>query len=158
MVEFLPPGPDGGRRFRRRTPGDRPAPLRSIPRAAIARIRPRPLRHLHRRRAEGAPPPRREAKPDRCTKLRRGVVLYRLPVIPRCGRVNRQAYHVWGMEDAGILFSQRTGGGRAAALGTTRERACLPAGSDDREHARGDGAWGSGAAGWAEPVSGLRMA
>ena len=87
-----------------------------------------------------------------------GRILYRLPVIPRCGRVNRQAYHVWGMEDAGILFSQRTGGGRAAALGTTRERACLPAGSDDREHARGDGAWGSGAAGWAEPVSGLRMA
>src|SRR6516162_6058493 len=86
------------------------------------------------------------------------LVLYRLPMIPRCGRVNRQAYHVWGMEDAGILFSQRTGGGRAAALGTTRERACLPAGSDDREHARGDGAWGSGAAGWAEPVSGLRMA
>jgi adenylate cyclase len=67
-------------------------------------------------------------------------VLYRLPVMPRCGRVNRQAYHVWGMDDAGILFSQRTGGGRAAAFGTTRERACLPAGSDDREHARGDGA------------------
>src|SRR6516162_7336585 len=47
---------------------------------------------------------------------------------------------VWGMDDAGILLSQRTGGGRVAALGTTRERACLPAGSDDREHARGDGA------------------
>src|SRR3984893_16573827 len=38
------------------------------------------------------------------------------------------------MEYPGILFSRRTGGGRAAALGTTRERACLPAGSDDREH------------------------
>ena len=67
-------------------------------------------------------------------------VLYRLPVIARYGRVNRQAYHVWGMDNAGILLSQRTGGGRAAALGTTRERACVPAGSDDREHARGDGA------------------
>src|SRR4029077_15312513 len=66
--------------------------------------------------------------------------LYRLPVMTRCGRVNRKAYHVWGMGDAGILLSQRTGGGRAAALGTIRERACLPAGSDDREHARGDGA------------------
>ena len=85
-------------------------------------------------------------------------ILYRLPVMPRCGRVNRQAYHVWGMDDAGILFSQRTGGGRAAALGTTRERSRVPAGCDDREHARGDGASGSGAAGWAEPVSGLRMA
>src|SRR4029077_64567 len=30
--------------------------------------------------------------------------LYRLPVMPRCGRVNRQAYHVWGMDDAGIFF------------------------------------------------------
>ena len=46
----------------------------------------------------------------------------------------------------------------AAARGTRRERAGLPAGSDDREHARGDGAWGGGAAGWAEPVSGLRLA
>ncbi len=68
------------------------------------------------------------------------LVLYRLPVISICGRVIRQAYHVWGVDDAGILLSQRTGGGRAAALGTTRERAGLPAGSDDREHARGDGA------------------
>ena len=34
-----------------------------------------------------------------------------------------QAYHVWGMDDAGILLSQRTGGGRAAALGATRKRA-----------------------------------
>src|SRR6516165_6934970 len=34
---------------------------------------------------------------------------------------------VWGMDDAGILLSQRTGGGRVAALGTTRERACLSA-------------------------------
>src|SRR6266404_1479230 len=67
-------------------------------------------------------------------------LLYRLPVISICGRVIRQAYHVWGMGDAGILFSQRTGGGRAAVLGTTRERAGLPAGSDDRQHARGDGA------------------
>src|SRR5205823_7925343 len=66
--------------------------------------------------------------------------LYRLPVIPRCGRVDRQAYHVWGIDNANILLSQRTGGGRAAALGPTRERACLPAGSDDREPARGDGA------------------
>src|SRR5438477_11532479 len=66
--------------------------------------------------------------------------LYRLPVIPRCGRVDKRAYHVWGMDDASILLPQRTGGGRAAALGTTRERACLPAGSDDCEHARGDGA------------------
>ena len=41
----------------------------------------------------------------------------------------------WAMP--GILFSQRTGSGRAAALGTTGERACVPAGSDDREHARG---------------------
>jgi peptide/nickel transport system substrate-binding protein len=68
------------------------------------------------------------------------AVLYRLPVIPRCGRVNRRAYHVWGRDDAGLLFSQRTGGGRVAALGTTRERACLPAGSNDCQHARGDGA------------------
>jgi hypothetical protein len=36
--------------------------------------------------------------------------------------------------------------------------ACLPAGSDDREYARGDGARGRGAAGGAEPVSGLRVA
>jgi hypothetical protein len=33
------------------------------------------------------------------------------------------------MDDAGIFLSQRTGGGRAAAFGTRRERACLPAGS-----------------------------
>ena len=44
------------------------------------------------------------------------------------------------MDDASILLSQRTGGGRAAAFGTARERAGVPAGSDDREHARGDGA------------------
>src|SRR5207302_5572091 len=57
-----------------------------------------------------------------------------------------------GWDNAGILFSQRPGGGGAAALGTTGKRACVPAGSDDREHARGDGARGSGAAGWVEPV------
>jgi len=67
-------------------------------------------------------------------------MLYRLPVFPRCGRVIREAYHVWGIGDAGILFSQRTGSGGAAALGTPREGTCVPAGSDDREHARGDGA------------------
>jgi hypothetical protein len=50
------------------------------------------------------------------------------------------------MDDAGIFLSQRTGGGGAAAPGATGERACVPAGSDDREHARGDGARGSGAA------------
>ena len=33
-----------------------------------------------------------------------------------------------GMDDAGILLSQRIAGGRAAALGATRERAGLPAG------------------------------
>src|ERR1700730_4068606 len=66
--------------------------------------------------------------------------LYRLPVIPRCGRVIRQGHHVWGIDDASILLSQRAGGGGAAARGTARERACLPAGSDDREYARGDGA------------------
>src|SRR5580692_9903774 len=37
------------------------------------------------------------------------------------------------MDDACILLSQRTGRGRAAALGATRERAGLPAGFDDRE-------------------------
>jgi hypothetical protein len=37
------------------------------------------------------------------------LILYRVPVMSRCGRVDRQAYHVWGMEDAGIFFSQRTG-------------------------------------------------
>ena len=58
--------------------------------------------------------------------------LYRLPVIPRCGRAKRQTYHVWGMDDAGIFLSQRAGGGRAAAFGTGRKRACVPAGSDDR--------------------------
>src|SRR3954453_15945907 len=42
-----------------------------------------------------------------------------------------------GWDNAGILFSQRPGGGGAAALGTTGKRACVPAGSDDREHARG---------------------
>src|ERR1700745_3628760 len=68
------------------------------------------------------------------------TLLYGLPGLPRCGRVIRQAYHVWGIGDASILFSQRTGGGGAAAPGTARERACLPAGSDDREPARGDGA------------------
>src|SRR5271156_1943217 len=84
--------------------------------------------------------------------------LYQLPVIPRCGRVIRRSYHVWGMDDAGIFLSQRTGRGGAAALGATGERACVPAGSADREHARGDGARGSGAAGWVEPVGGLRVA
>src|SRR3954470_4887658 len=49
--------------------------------------------------------------------------LYRLPVIPRCGRVIRQAVLcLGGLDDAGILLSQRTGGGGAAGLGTTRER------------------------------------
>src|SRR6266478_5367989 len=67
-------------------------------------------------------------------------LLYGLPGIPRCGRVIRQAYHVWGIGDASVLLSQRTGGGGAAALGTRRERAGLPASPDDREHARGDGA------------------
>ena len=43
----------------------------------------------------------------------------------------------WGMGDVGILFSQRTGGGRAAALGTRRERACVPAGSNDRHMLEG---------------------
>ena len=47
------------------------------------------------------------------------------------------------------FFAARTGSGRAAALGTTRERARLPAGSDDRQHARGHGHAGRGAAGWA---------
>ena len=75
-----------------------------------------------------------------CQKGTGTAFSYRLPVISICGRVIRQAYHVWGVDDAGILLSQRTGGGRAAALGATRERACLPAGSDDRQHARGDGA------------------
>ena len=67
-------------------------------------------------------------------------ILYRLPVIPRCGRVISRVYHVWGIGDAGILFPQRTGGSGAAALGTTRERACVPAGCDDCEHVGGDGA------------------
>jgi hypothetical protein len=71
---------------------------------------------------------------------REKAAYYRLPVIPRCGRVIMEAYHVWGMDDGSTLFSQRTGGGRAAALGAPRERACVPAGSDDREHAGGDGA------------------
>ena len=35
------------------------------------------------------------------------------------------------------FFRSEPGGG-AAAPGTARERACLPAGSDDREPARGD--------------------
>src|SRR5205814_6066911 len=38
------------------------------------------------------------------------TILYRLPGVSRCGRVIRQAYYVWGMDDASILFSQRTGG------------------------------------------------
>src|ERR1700730_17172325 len=76
-------------------------------------------------------------RPRRPLKRTSPGLLYRLPGIPRCGRVIRQAYHVWGIDDASILFSQRTGGGGAAAPGTARERACLPAGSDDREHARG---------------------
>src|SRR4051812_29334590 len=87
-----------------------------------------------------------------------GSVLYGLPVVPRCGRVIMQAYHVWGMDNAGILLPQRTGSGRASASGTTRKRACVPAGSDDRQHARGDGARGRGAAGRAEPIGGLRVA
>src|SRR6516165_8504810 len=90
--------------------------------------------------AYGASAPQAAAPRERLLWVDCGPSLYRLPVIPRCGRVDRQAYYVWGMEDAGILFPQRTGGGRAAALGTTREWACLPAGSDDREHARGNGA------------------
>jgi hypothetical protein len=45
-------------------------------------------------------------------------VLYGRSIIPRCGRVIRQVHHVWGMDNAGIFLSQRTGGGRAAALGT----------------------------------------
>jgi hypothetical protein len=32
--------------------------------------------------------------------------LYRLPVIPRYGRVIRQGHHVWGIGNASILFSQ----------------------------------------------------
>src|SRR3984893_18087171 len=79
-------------------------------------------------------------RPRRPLKRPSPGLLYRLPVIPRCGRVIRQAYHVWGIDDASILFSQRTGGGRTAALGATRERAGLPAGFDDREPPRGDGA------------------
>src|SRR5271156_4230420 len=39
----------------------------------------------------------------------RFCTLYQLPVIPRCGRVIRRAYRVWGMDDAGIFLSQRTG-------------------------------------------------
>jgi transposase len=42
-----------------------------------------------------------------------------------------------GVDDASILFSQRTGGGRAAALGTRRERSGVPAGSDDRHMLEG---------------------
>ena len=68
------------------------------------------------------------------------ILLYRLPMFPRCGRVVTQGYHVWGIDDAGLLLSQRTGGGGAAALGPRRERACVPAGSNDRQPARGDGA------------------
>src|SRR5260370_42249723 len=34
------------------------------------------------------------------------IVLYWLPVIPRCGRVIRQTYHVWGMDNAGLFLSQ----------------------------------------------------
>src|SRR5206468_12011535 len=62
------------------------------------------------------------------------LALYGLPVVPRCGRVIMQAYHVWGMDNAGILLPQRTGSGRASASGTTRKWACVPAGSDDRQH------------------------
>ena len=35
--------------------------------------------------------------------------LYRLPVIPRCGRVNRQAYHVWGVEMSAYFFRSEPG-------------------------------------------------
>ena len=45
-----------------------------------------------------------------------------------------------GIDDAGLLLSQRTGCGGAAALSPRRERACVPAGSDDRQPARRDGA------------------
>jgi hypothetical protein len=31
--------------------------------------------------------------------------LYRLPVMPRYGRVNRRVYHVWGMDDVGLFLS-----------------------------------------------------
>src|ERR1700730_104272 len=100
------------------------------------------------RRAGRPLPSRRRSHPTRSRNVAKGLrglrggvytntlfirkpaarVLYRLPGTPRCGRVIRQAYHVWGISDAGILFSQRTGGGGAAARGTTRERAGLPAG------------------------------
>src|SRR6266478_5251916 len=86
------------------------------------------------------------------------VGLYGVPLISICGRAVWLIYIVWWGTDGGLLFSHGTGGGGAAALGTTRERACLPASSDDREHARGDGARGSSATGWVEPVGGLRMA
>jgi hypothetical protein len=33
-------------------------------------------------------------------EIDRRALLYRLPVIPRCGRVTRQAYHVWGVPGA----------------------------------------------------------
>ena len=45
-----------------------------------------------------------------------------------------------GIDDAGLLLSQRTGCGGAAALSPRRERACVPAGSGDRQPARRDGA------------------
>src|SRR5271155_4385385 len=35
--------------------------------------------------------------------------LYQLPVIPRCGRVIRRSYHVWGMADAGIFLRSEPG-------------------------------------------------
>jgi hypothetical protein len=42
------------------------------------------------------------ARPD----LPGSDLLYRLPMIPRCSRVIRQVYHVWGMDDVGVFLSQ----------------------------------------------------
>ena len=48
--------------------------------------------------------------PDSVTSIFRGagspIDSYRLPMIPRCGRVIRQVYHVWGMDDVGVFLSQ----------------------------------------------------
>jgi hypothetical protein len=41
--------------------------------------------------------------------------LYRLPGIPRCSRVIRQASHLWWYRRCQHTFSQRTGSGGAAA-------------------------------------------
>ena len=41
-----------------------------------------------------------------------------------------KSYHIWGDRRCHHTFSQRTGGGGAAAPGAARERTCLPAGSD----------------------------